>query len=477
LAALAVTAEFRALALGTTISVTGFGVFAAVAILERITSIFNGFWIDNSLTISHLFYADDAVFIGDWSNGNLKGILNILNCFSLLSGMSINLKKSQILGMGISDSVVTMAAKDLGCSVMKVPFMYLGVMAGGNMSLVKDWDSTIDKLLKRLSKWKLKTLSICVPKTVLNKMENLRRNFFNGIQEGDRKIAWVMWHTVLASKQYGGLGVSSFFAINRDSTTLVAAYPSIWSSIINEFNSLIDQGVDIFSHCKIRIGNGVRTRFWKDYWLGDSRLQGMFPRLYALESNKDITVAEKLLVSLVYSFRRDVRGGAKTQQCNHLSSLLDPINLSISEDRWVCDLRGDGDFRVKYVRNLLDEFFLPKTNVPTWWVKFVPIKINIFAWKMVLNRLPTRLNLVKINVVLDSEAYLLCDSAQEDVDHVFFSCSLAKALTRLICRWWNLDEQIFSSYSEWLTWLNSLRLGAKLKNILEGVFYVTWWSV
>nr|GEX76288.1 RNA-directed DNA polymerase, eukaryota [Tanacetum cinerariifolium] len=251
LAALAVTAEFKALALGTTISVTGVGVFAAVVILERITSIFNGFWIDNSLTISHLFYADDAVFIGDWSNGNLKGILNILNCFSLLSGMSINLKKSQILSMGISDSVVTMATKDLGCSVMKVPFMYLGVMVGGNMSLVKAWDSTIDKLLKRLSK--------------------------------------------------------------SDSTTLVAAYPSIWSSIINEFHSLIDQGVDIFSHCEIRIGNGVRTRFWKDYWLGDYRLQGMFPRLYALESNKDITVAEKLLASLVYSFRRDVRGGAKTQ--------------------------------------------------------------------------------------------------------------------------------------------------------------------
>ncbi|GJS79696.1 hypothetical protein Tco_0729577 [Tanacetum coccineum] len=45
-----------------------------------------------------------------------------------------------------------------------------------------------------------------VPKTVLNKMENLRRNFFNGIQEGDRKITWVKWHTVLAAKKFGALG-------------------------------------------------------------------------------------------------------------------------------------------------------------------------------------------------------------------------------------------------------------------------------
>ncbi|GKD48475.1 hypothetical protein Tco_1277451 [Tanacetum coccineum] len=46
-------------------------------------------------------------------------------------------------------------------------------------------------------------------------MESLRRNFFNGFQEDDRKIAWVKWSKVLASKKFGGLGVSSFFALNR----------------------------------------------------------------------------------------------------------------------------------------------------------------------------------------------------------------------------------------------------------------------
>ncbi|GJZ23378.1 RNA-directed DNA polymerase, eukaryota [Tanacetum coccineum] len=249
--------------------------------------IFNGFRIDNSLMISHLFYADDAIFIGEWSNGNLKGILNILSCFSMLSGMSINLKKSQILGMGISEPVVAMAAKDLGCSVMKIPFLYLGVMVGGNMSLAKAWDSTIEKLSMRLSKWKLKTLSIGgrltllksvlgsspiynmslfkVPKSVLNKMENLRRNFFNGAQEGDRKIAWVKWHTVLAAKQFGG------------SPPLAAAYPSNWSTIIKEFNSLKEQGVDIFSHCKIRMAWSRVPVFEgkkKDGWIDDHGLLG-----------------------------------------------------------------------------------------------------------------------------------------------------------------------------------------------------------
>ncbi|GKA65152.1 hypothetical protein Tco_0764859 [Tanacetum coccineum] len=172
--------------------------------------IFKGYKIDPSTTLSHLFYADDAVFIGEWSHSNLKGIMNILRCFSLLSGMSINIQKSHLLGVGIPDNCVAEAA---------------------------NCDETINKMKKRLSRWKLNTLSVGgrltllksvlgstpiynmsifkVPKSVLNYMESLRRNFFNGFQEGDRKIAWVKWSKVLASKKFGGLGVSSFFALNR----------------------------------------------------------------------------------------------------------------------------------------------------------------------------------------------------------------------------------------------------------------------
>ncbi|GJU43809.1 RNA-directed DNA polymerase, eukaryota [Tanacetum coccineum] len=46
--------------------------------------IFTGIKIDSSMTLSHLFYADDAVFIGEWSRGNLTGIMHTLRCFSLL---------------------------------------------------------------------------------------------------------------------------------------------------------------------------------------------------------------------------------------------------------------------------------------------------------------------------------------------------------------------------------------------------------
>ncbi|GJZ06346.1 RNA-directed DNA polymerase, eukaryota [Tanacetum coccineum] len=265
----------------------------------------------------------------------------------LCRGMSINLKKSQILGMGISEPVVAMVPKTLGSGVEGFRLLYLGVVWVRSRFLISG---------------------------------KSRRNSSMELREGlDRKIAWVKWPLlVLAANrseparrvvcvscsQDNSLWYQVISTIHGSgSSPLAAAYPSNWSTIIKEFNSLKEQGVDIFSHCKIRIGNGQSTRFWKDRWIDDHSLLGKFPRLYALETNKDISVADKLHPSLSFSWRRSVRGGIESQQFNHLSSLLDSVSLSNSEDRWVCDLSGDGVFRVKDVRNLLDEFFLPKSNV------------------------------------------------------------------------------------------------------------------
>ena len=49
---------------------------------------------------------------------------------------------------------------------------------------------------------------------VLKKLESIRMNFFNGV-DGSKKIVWIGWDKVLASKKNGGLRVSSFFASNQ----------------------------------------------------------------------------------------------------------------------------------------------------------------------------------------------------------------------------------------------------------------------
>ncbi|GKG05085.1 hypothetical protein Tco_0315472, partial [Tanacetum coccineum] len=83
---------------------------------------------------------------------------------------------------------------------------------------------------------------------------------------------------------------------------------------------------DLISHCKIRVGKGTGTSFWKDLWIGDNLLVKLsFPRLFALEENKDISVADKMNTSIFSSFRRHVRGGVESQQLDQLLLLLDTV--------------------------------------------------------------------------------------------------------------------------------------------------------
>ncbi|GJT82756.1 RNA-directed DNA polymerase, eukaryota, reverse transcriptase zinc-binding domain protein [Tanacetum coccineum] len=415
----------------------------------------------------------------------------------------------------------------IGCSIMNNHFVYLGVMSGENMARHKAWVDVVLKLKFRLSKWKAKTLSIGgrltllksvlgasplynmsifkAPKGVLKEMESIRNNFFIGADLSDKKITWVAWNKVLASKKKGGLGVSSFYALNRalllkwvwrfvsqdgslwfqviqaiygstiDSHSVQMA--SNWCSILREMLLLKSKGFDFMSLCSKRVGNGNNTSFWLDIWKGDSTLRDDFPRMYALELDKQISVADKMAAQVDASFRRPVRGGIELNQFNDLVSFIDSVSLSSSHDRWVCNASGDGNFRVKDIRNSIDDLFLPSGPETTRWVKFIPIKINVFTWRARRDCLPTRANLIRRGVFMESVNCPICGLHEENAHHIFFQCDLAQAVLRRICRWWDLDWQFWTSFSSWNLWFSSVRLTSNIKSLLEGVFSIAWWSI
>nr|GFA53992.1 RNA-directed DNA polymerase, eukaryota, reverse transcriptase zinc-binding domain protein [Tanacetum cinerariifolium] len=82
--------------------------------------------------------------------------------------------------------------------------------------------------------------------------------------------------------------------------------------------------------------------FWLDTWTLDSPLYVRFPRLFALKSVKDISVAVKWgAPTLDASFRRRARDGAESNQWSEFCSMLDSVTLSSSSNRIFCDLNGE----------------------------------------------------------------------------------------------------------------------------------------
>ncbi|GJU52310.1 hypothetical protein Tco_1226024, partial [Tanacetum coccineum] len=98
--------------------------------------------------------------------------------------------------------------------------------------------------------------------------------------------------------------------------------------------------------------------FWNDLWIGDNQLKLSFSPSIALEVKTRLSVADKL---------------------NAPFSQLLFRAFGILKN-------GEGCFQVKDVRSVLDETFLPKENIPTRWVKSIPIKVNVFVWKLVQDR-------------------------------------------------------------------------------------------
>ncbi|GJW78794.1 hypothetical protein Tco_0140476, partial [Tanacetum coccineum] len=142
------------------------------------------------------------------------------------------------------------------------------------------------------------------------------------------------------------------------------------------------------------LGKDVVAAVTQFFSSGEKSLKYQFPRLYALEKCKLIMVAEKMRHDgLSSSYRRPLRGGAEEDQQSLLQAHVTDLVLPQMLDRLTWSLDSSGDFLVKSVRNLIDDYILPSKDVPTRWVKVIPIKINIFAWRVFLDKLPTRLDL------------------------------------------------------------------------------------
>nr|GEY28314.1 RNA-directed DNA polymerase, eukaryota [Tanacetum cinerariifolium] len=122
--------------------------------------LYDGLRLSSTVNLSHLFYANDAMFVGQWCDSNIGMIVHVLNCFYWASGLRINMGKSKIMGIHVDNANVASSASKLGCLIMKTPFVYLGTKFGGNMSRVVAWKEVVEKVMSLLSKWKLKTLSI-----------------------------------------------------------------------------------------------------------------------------------------------------------------------------------------------------------------------------------------------------------------------------------------------------------------------------
>jgi hypothetical protein len=132
--------------------------------------------------VSHLQFADATLILGEKSWANVRGMRVVLLLFESMSGLKVNFSKSQLVGVNVAGSWLSEASRLLQCKVVSLPFVYLGLLIGGNVRHMSFWESIIDRIKAKLSGWKSKDLSLggrlVLLKSVLSSLPVYALSFF-----------------------------------------------------------------------------------------------------------------------------------------------------------------------------------------------------------------------------------------------------------------------------------------------------------
>ncbi|GKD71579.1 hypothetical protein Tco_1325669, partial [Tanacetum coccineum] len=194
----------------------------------------NGTWFSDPGDIKDMFR---EFFVEKFKHFEGVDVTRRSDHYKTLSSAQVSLLEHSISEReGNHTHEISNLASFTGCTPQRLPFTYLGIPIGSNMSRIKELNPIIDKFQKRLSKWKANMLSIGgrstlitsvlgslrvyylslfpMPKLINKRLESLRANLFWGCTDRIKKIPWIAWKSVLASKVKGGLGIGSLEALN-----------------------------------------------------------------------------------------------------------------------------------------------------------------------------------------------------------------------------------------------------------------------
>ena len=183
---------------------------------------------------------------------------------------------------------------------------------------------------------------------------------------------------------------------------------SVWWRMISVIRFGVGVSVDNGFEESVRriIGGGGGTYFWLDNWVGGAPLRVQFPRLFDLAENKEVTVRE------MKGRGWAVGGGAwewrqrllawEEESVSECAALLSDIVLQDSiVDRWQWVHNPIIGYSVRGTYQYLTRPVTPAEHAlsEAVWLKQAPLKVSMFVWWLLRNRLPTIDNLVRMRVL------------------------------------------------------------------------------
>nr|XP_016497204.1 PREDICTED: uncharacterized protein LOC107816041 [Nicotiana tabacum] len=194
---------------------------------------------------------------------------------------------------------------------------------------------------------------------------------------------------------------------------------SVWKSIRNLWPGFI-------SNVSIKVGNGNKTSFWNDDWMGNGHLKEAFPDLFTTVQQPQATVAEVWSTQgWNVTFRRFPNDWEVTRVIEFYKLLDGFKGITKEEER-----NSGGVYTVKSAYGLLNSS--GHMNNETWhWKHIGKVKISFkvacFCWLVVKEVVLTHDSLMRRGMLMCSKCFL-CGKEIETNNHLFLHCKVTSRL-------------------------------------------------
>ncbi|KAJ0483598.1 putative reverse transcriptase zinc-binding domain-containing protein [Helianthus annuus] len=225
------------------------------------------------------------------------------------------------------------------------------------------------------------------------------------------------------------------------------------------------------------VGNGSSIYFWLDPWFADQPLKLLCPNLFRLEMVKNCSVRDRLEGGSLWLWRHDPSTAEEISEWDNLCRQLSSVSLSNREDSWRWIGNGSSSFSIAAVKSLIISMEEFSSRNVMGWVKWVPLKCSIFAWRADLNRIPTVEVLSRRGIEVEDSLCSFCSSEGESVDHLFTACPWSAVLWQKIEAWCRIPQIFMFTFRDLFDIHNHCGKRGAEKYALQGILIVSCWCL
>ncbi|XP_071724329.1 uncharacterized protein [Rutidosis leptorrhynchoides] len=172
--------------------------------------------------------------------------------------------------------------------------------------------------------------------------------------------------------------------------------------------------------------------------------------------------------------------GRSQNELEQIQCLLQSALLGTSEiDRWKWQWDSSGTFKSSEMAARIDEKILGNSFQAheTTRNNLVPKKIEVFVWRTIRKRIPTRVELDNKHIDLDSVRCPVCDDGLETVEHTLVFCKMASEIWKRILAWWKFDNINAYSIDEIFKDTSPYSNSSKMGKIWQAVKWISGYLI